>query len=144
MHIWGPFQELVFHHNSKLITILFYYNSIAGYHTATNLAHATTAQLLCYVENVVAVISLESEWQQNFPPNLNYDGKIVHEMGPRSSIHNSMGHKSFQTTFQVWFLHKNAWILSSRKSHIHALVQDCGGDRFHGKCTYTCSLIGSQ
>ena len=48
-------------------------------------ANAMTAQLLCYVENFTAT----TNWMRarmKFPANLNYDGKIVAEMGSWSKL----------------------------------------------------------
>ena len=47
-------------------------------------AHATTAQLSYHEQNFIAITSYKlDESIMKFPSNLNYDGKIVHEMGLR-------------------------------------------------------------
>ena len=51
-----------------------------------NFAHSTTAVLSWHVQKFVAIWYITTEWnytQTNFPSNLNYNGKIVGEMGPR-------------------------------------------------------------
>ena len=48
-----------------------------------NFAHATAAPLSCHVQHFIAITLLQLGWEQNeISINLNYDGKIVCEIGP--------------------------------------------------------------
>ena len=68
---WRPFYEWFFH--------------LYGVIMLTNFAHVTAAQLLCHVQNFISIIHGNlNESRMKFPLHMNYDGKIVHEMGPWS------------------------------------------------------------
>ena len=90
---------------SIVIKILWKIDYVAIYFLAiTSLqrfAHATTAQLLCHVKNIVTTTLLEFRWEQNkFPSNLNSVGNIFSEtvlghkkgdkMWPKGTSHTSV------------------------------------------------------
>ena len=63
------------------------FSIVIRYHITTNSTHATTVHLSFHVQNFIAITLLQLAWQQmKFPLNLNYDGKIVRGMGPRSIL----------------------------------------------------------
>ena len=62
-------------------------NSVGGHQIAIFFAHTTTAQLSCYVQNLVAITALESRWNE-IPIELNCDGKTVSETTSCHLIYN--------------------------------------------------------
>ena len=60
----GPIPWTIFYCNSNLMENWFYCNAIEGYHITTNFAHVTTAQLLCHMQNFIAITSLQHDWSR--------------------------------------------------------------------------------
>ena len=85
LQFWGPFHWLflpAIQIRWKFHLVMTPLLAIRSQHI---FAHAMTARLSCYVQNFVAVTVLESRWEWNeFPSNLNCDGKTVSETGPSS------------------------------------------------------------
>ena len=79
----GPISGTIFRRNSNSTENCFQCNSIVGYHIATTFCtcHDSKAVPCTFHNDHITTTS-----RMKFPSNLNYDGKIVREMGPSAQI----------------------------------------------------------
>ena len=83
---WDPFHErfsIVIQIRWKIVIGV---TPLFGIITLQNFTHATTAQLSYHVQNLLTIFINWGESRIKYPFNLNYDGKIFREMGPRNQL----------------------------------------------------------